>query len=536
MNAKKIFTNVRIIILFVVLILCILAINPQFDSEGITIRQVTKNSSANLAGIESPTAGGSPTSRERIIAVNGQPIDSVPEYYAAIKDYPANRTLSITTSKNTYRLLTQAYEINGTINGTKDIGISVYEAPSTNIRLGLDLSGGTRVILKPVERISQEDLELVIDNIKQRLNVFGLSDIIVRSAKDLNGDDFIIVEIAGANKDEVQELLSQQGKFEAKIGNGTVFRGGNDITSVCRTAECSGIDRNVGCPQTAGGYTCRFAFAITLSPDAAERQADLTRNLTVMVDQGGNYLSEPLTLYLDNEQVDQLQISSDLRGRATTSIQISGSGVGTTQQAAAEDAITNMKKLQTVLITGSLPVQLEIVKSDGISPALGTEFIHNALLIGLLSILAVTIVLIIRYRKLIISIPIVVTMLSEIVIVLGFAAWVGWNLDLAGIAAIVIAMGSGVDDQIVMIDEIIYGGVSKNTARSWKEKMSTAFFIIFASYFTLFAAMIPLWFAGAGLLRGFAITTIVAITAGVLITRPAFAAIVEILLKKEDEE
>jgi preprotein translocase subunit SecD len=532
MKAKGLFTNVRVIILFVVLILSILAINPHFDVDGVAIRQITKNSSASLAGMESPAAGASPTSRERIIAVNGQPVTNVQEYYEATRDYPPNRTLSITTSKNTYRLLTQANEL----NGTKDIGLSVYEAPTTNLRLGLDLSGGTRVVLKPKERISQEDLDLVIDNIKQRLNVFGLSDIVVRSAKDLNGDDFIIVEIAGANKEEVQELLSKQGKFEAKIGNETVFRGGSDITSVCRTAECSGIDRNVGCPSTPNGVTCRFAFAITLSPEAAQRQADLTRNLTVKVDQGGNYLSEPLTLYLDNEQVDQLQISSDLRGRATTSIQISGSGVGTTQPAAAEDAIANMKKLQTVLITGSLPVQLEIVKSDGISPALGSEFISNALLIGLLSILAVTIVLIIRYRKLIISIPIVVTMLSEILIVLGFAAWVGWNLDLAGIAAIVIAMGSGVDDQIVMIDEIIYGGVSKNVARSWKEKISTAFFIIFASYFTLFAAMIPLWFAGAGLLRGFAITTIVAITAGVLITRPAFAALVEILLKKEDEE
>lgn len=531
MNAKKIFTNVRVMILIAVLILCIVAISPRFGVEGVTIRQIAKNSSASLAGLESPTAGGSPTSRERVIAVNGEAINTVQQYYDLTKDYPANRTISITTTKNTYRLITQSSG-----NGTKDLGIVVYEAPSTNIRLGLDLSGGTRVILKPTERVSQDDLNIVIDNIKQRLNVFGLSDIVVRSAKDLNGDDFIIVEIAGANKDEVQELLSKQGKFEAKIGNDTVFRGGKDITYVCRSAECSGLDRNVGCGQTTGGYSCRFSFQISLSPDAAERQADLTRNLTVKVDQGGSYLSEPLTLFLDNEQVDQLQISNDLRGRAATNILISGSGAGVTQQAAAEDAIANMKKLQTVLITGSLPVQLEIVKSDGISPVLGSEFISNAMLIGLLSIIAVTIVLIIRYRKLIIAIPIVITMLSEILIVLGFAAWVGWNLDLAGIAAIVIAMGSGVDDQIVIIDETLHGGVTKNVSRSWKEKLSTAFFIIFASYFTLFAAMIPLWFAGAGLLRGFAITTIVAITAGVLITRPAFAAIVETLLKKEDEE
>jgi preprotein translocase subunit SecD len=40
-------------------------------------------------------------------------------------------------------------------------------------------------------------------------------------------------------------------------------------------------------------------------------------------------------------------------------------------------------------------------------------------------------------------------------------------------------------------------------------------------------ALIPLLWAGAGLLKGFAITTIIGITIGVLITRPAFAEMVK---------
>jgi preprotein translocase subunit SecD len=43
---------------------------------------------------------------------------------------------------------------------------------------------------------------------------------------------------------------------------------------------------------------------------------------------------------------------------------------------------------------------------------------------------------------------------------------------------------------------------------------------------------VPLLFAGAGLLKGFALTTILGISIGVFITRPAYAAAVEILLKK----
>ncbi len=566
MKAKKIFTNFRIILLILILALALIAINPKFSQDGVAIRQITKDSSAALGGLQNPLPTTPPTGRERIISINNIPINDEKSYYEMVNSFPPNRSLTITTNKNTYRLTTipnmKIEYVNETItnttvnittnktqtvtstvlvehkkilNGTQDLGITVYKAPINNLRLGLDLSGGTRVILKPKEKVNSEDLNLVMDNIKQRLNVYGLSDIVVKSSKDLAGDDYVIVEIAGANKNEVENLLSQQGKFEAKIGQDSIFKGGKDITYVCRSAECSGIDRNYGCGQATTGYACRFSFQISLSPEAAKRQADSTQKLSIKVDQGGNYLEKPLDLYLDNEKVDTLQISSDLKGRVATDIVISGSGSGATQQEAAQDTINNMKRLQTVLITGSMPVQLEIIKSDGISPMLGSSFISNAILIGLLSILAVTVVLIVRYRKPIIAIPIVVTMMSEVFIILGFAAWVGWNLDLASIAAIIIAIGSGVDDQIIIIDETIHSG-KRNIGRSWKERISQAFFIIFASYFTLVAAMIPLWFAGAGLLRGFAITTIVGVTAGVLITRPAFAVITEILLKKEDDD
>ena len=59
-------------------------------------------------------------------------------------------------------------------------------------------------------------MELIISNLKERLNVFGLSDVVVREASDLEGNQFILIEIAGADEEEVRELISKQGKFEAK--------------------------------------------------------------------------------------------------------------------------------------------------------------------------------------------------------------------------------------------------------------------------------------------------------------------------------
>jgi len=562
---KKLFKKARIIILIITILLAIFAINPVFSQEGVAIRNVVKNSSAALAGIQSPSSNIPPRRREVLSAINNIPIKTESEYHNFISQLPVNQSITVKTNKNTYILKTQQHyilietgknitktikeevfdkKLNKTVNKTRriripeiikeeagvaDLGLTVYKAPTSNIRKGLDLTGGTRVILKPEEKVVEEDMELLLENIKQRLNVFGLSDIIVRDASDLTGSQFVIVEIAGATKEEVSDLLSKQGKFEATISNKTVFRGGQDITYVCRSADCSGLDPRQGCGQGPGGsWFCSFYFQITLTPEAGRTQADITRELDVVTEPtGGAYLSESLILYLDDEEVDSLRIAASLKGSTVTDISITGSGSGLNREEALGDARVQMKRLQTILITGSLPVKLSIERTDTISPMLGEQFTNNAILIAFLAIAAVAITVFIRYRRFLISIPMIITMLSEGIIILGIASIIGWNLDLAAIAGIIIAIGTGVDDQIVIADETL-SKKAKNTGQSWKDRMKNAFFIIFASYFTLIVAMLPLWFAGAGLLRGFAITTIIGVSVGVFITRPAYAVLLEV--------
>lgn len=565
---KKIFTNSKVIILVICIILAIVAISPAPWNNGLVIKNVLKNSTAALGGISNPNPGTPPVGLERILEINGHPITNEQEYNSIISSFPPNTTFILTTNKDKYQLKTkpiiktiildetetitttreifnetinqtQNITITQTVNKTKqevvgveDIGIRVVSASKDNIRKGLDLSGGTRVLLKPVDEISGEDLDLLLESMKYRLNVFGLSDVLVTTTKDLSGNTFILVEIAGANVDEVKELLAQQGKFEAKISDNVVFKGGGDITYVCRTAECSGLDSSRGCSRDVNGvYFCGFRFSISLSQEAAERQAMLTKNLAVGYDQGEGYLNESLGLYLDDELVDTLRISEGLKGKAVKEISISGSGTGQTQREAVLDALANMKKLQTVLITGSLPIKLEIVKTDSITPLLGKEFLDNIMLVGLIAVIGVSLVIYLRYRKLVITIPVIITLVSELIILLGVAALIKWNLDLVAIAGILIAIGTGVDAQIVIADETLRKEVQ--SFGSWKDKIKNAFFIIMASYFTLVVAMIPLLSAGAGLLKGFAITTIIGISIGVFITRPAFAKIVEILLKPD---
>lgn len=567
-TTKKLLTNWRIILVIISLVLAAVAINPQFDTDGVAIRSIIKDSPAALSGIENPKERAAPTSLERIIAIDNQDVNSPEEYQSIISALDPNATVTIETDRGFYTIFTdpvletevigeenqtveEVVEVdqNGTmvnetvtftklvnitsskVVGTADLGIRVSEVSATNLVKGLDLQGGTRVLLEPEEPLEQQDMDSLIENLKLRLNVFGLSDVIVRDAQDLDGNQFVLVEIAGANEEEVRELLAKQGKFEAQIGNQTVFRGGEDITYVCRSADCSGIDPNVGCGQSAQGFSCRFQFQISLSPEAAQRQADITSKYPLLTgDAGDSYLSEPLVLFLDNDEVDSLQIAADLRGRAVTDISISGSGAGASQELALEDTLVNMKRLQTILVTGSLPVKLNIVQTKNISPQLGDEFLNNAILLGLASILGVIVFVFIRYRKLSISLPMMFCMVSEVGLILGFAALFKWNLDLTAIAGIIIAVGTGVDDQIVITDEILEGDQGRSL--SWREKIKRAFAIIMTAWGTTMVAMGPLLFAGAGLLRGFALTTMAGITFGVLITRPAFAKGVEIILNK----
>jgi preprotein translocase subunit SecD len=521
---KEIFKSWRVVLLLILIVLAIVTIQPQFGgTEGVSIRAVGKNSSAANGGLENPSAGLTPLSREIILSVNGEKISTQEDYFAVLKTFKEGQTVRLETNEKIYTLVAHG-------NVTKvDLGLKISDAPASNLRKGLDLEGGTRVLLKPESKVSSDDLELIISNLKERLNVFGLSDIIVRSASDLAGVDFILIEIAGVTEDEVKELLGRQGKFEAKIGEETVFFGGkNDIPYVCRTPDCSGIDSQQGCGLVGEGqYACGFFFSITLSNEAAQRHADITAALPLDPESGGQYLSEDLTLVLDDVEVDTLRIGSSLKGRATTSIQISGSGTGRTQEEALSNSLEEMKKLQTVIITGSLPVKLEIVKLDTVSPSLGQEFLDNILFVGLLVILAVIAVVMLRYRKLKIAIPMVFTLLAEMVLILGFAALVGWNLDLAAIAGIIIVAGTGVDHLIVITDETIRG----ETVTDWKRRIKSAMFIVLGAYFTTVAGMLPLLWAGAGLLKGFALTTIAGISFGVLFARPAYAIIIEKLLK-----
>ena len=520
---KDFFTNFRIILLLVSLLIGLIVIHPNPFVNGVIIKTVELNGSANQAGIINPGQEESPMARERIVSLNYQQIGNIADYYTVLSTLKPNLQYPLKTNKGTY------YVIPKFINGSPDLQITVADAPTTNIRKGIDLAGGTRVVLKPEGNLSETDKDLLKDGLERRLNSFGLSDVSVRIATDLLNNVYYIVEIPGINDQEIRELLEKEGKFEARISNQTVFMGGDDIVYVQR----AGYTRApVTCGRQGDGYACNFEFGLTLSHEAADQFKNLTQNLLNISDpdSGKQYLNESIYFYLDGVFEDSLRISADLAGKSVQEVIITGGEFGSTEKEAHDSTSKEMKQLQTLLVTGSLPVKVIPVSSELISPSLGDEFSKNALFVGFISLMAVAIIIFIRYRDPKIIASILFITWSEIFLLISVAATgiFGWKLDIASIAGIIIVIGTGLNDQLIITDETLRG---EKEAYSWKRRMKMAFFIVFAAYFTTMVSMLPLLKAGAGLLKGFALSTMIGVTIGVLITRPAYAKILEIIIK-----
>jgi preprotein translocase subunit SecD len=499
-----------LIIVFCFSLISIFGIPPAFLDQGVVVSSINSNSSLFEQGLRQG---------QIITEVQGEKISSVADFTKVMSEnFPSNEeiTLSIVIEDGT--------EYIAFIKDNPKIIVS--EISPTNIQTGLDLAGGARALVKAENAsLTKEEVDDLVSTTSNRLNEFGLTDLKVSTVSDLSGNNYMSIEIAGATPNDLEKMISEQGKFEAKIGNETVFVGGteNGIASVARSGSGSGI---TACnPSSTGGYYCTFQFEVFLKDSAAKRHAELTNKLEVNKTSQGNYLSQPLDLCLDNNLVDSLLISESLKGRATTQIVISGSGSGDTRDDAINDANKEMKQLQTVLITGSLPYKLEIVKLDTISPSLGKSFTNSILLAGIAALLAVSIVIFFRYRKIKSSLALIITSISEVTIVLGIASFISWNLDLPSIAGIVASIGTGIDSQIIVLDE----SENKEASLSLKEKLKRAFAIIIGAYFTSVVSVIPLYWAVAGFFKGFAITTIIGISVGVLITRPAFAEMIKLI-------
>ena len=191
-----------------------------------------------------------------------------------------------------------------------------------------------------------------------------------------------------------------------------------------------------------------------------------------------------------------------------------------------EEATKEMTKVATILRSGRLPVGLHIASTSSVSPTLGSTFLSDSVTMGILALLAVAFVVFFRYREPKVTGLMMIANVSEVMIILGITALIRHQLDIASIAGIIASVGTGVDQFIIITDEV-KRGEHDEVEESTVARIKKAFKIIMASAATVTAAMLPLMTLGLGLLKGFAITTLIGVFIGVFIVRPAFGKAVE---------
>ena len=104
------------------------------------------------------------------------------------------------------------------------IGVSVYYIVSTPINLGLDLKGGTQIILKPVEsegsEVTSESLDKAMLIIMDRIDRLGISEPLV--TRDISNN--IVIQLPGVrDPDHAINVIGKTAQLEFRILTGTLI-------------------------------------------------------------------------------------------------------------------------------------------------------------------------------------------------------------------------------------------------------------------------------------------------------------------------
>jgi preprotein translocase subunit SecD len=211
-------------------------------------------------------------------------------------------------------------------------------------------------------------------------------------------------------------------------------------------------------------------------------------------------------------------------GSGGNSYEISGvAPTNLTTPAKLAYATSTGKTIESILNGGALPVAIIAGTPTTIPATLGSQFLFYSAVAGVAAILLVSVFITIRYRKLFLVLPILLTTFMELFLIVSIIGLLG-TIDLAAVAGMIAVVGTGVDAQIIITDELLRHSGESGSAKS---AMSGAFYIILRDALLLIVVMLPLFFSTSLVsVVGFAESTIIGAILGFMITRPAYGAII----------
>ncbi len=257
-----------------------------------------------------------------------------------------------------------------------------------------------------------------------------------------------------------------------------------------------------GLDQRSGGYVVDLQF----KSGAANTWADFT----------AAHIGTQTAFTLDSQVVSAPQIREAIPGGRT---QITGGAPPFTASTA--------RQLANVLKYGSLPLSFESSEAQTVSATLGLTSLRAGLIGGSIGLALVLLYSLVYYRVLglLTALSLVASgaMVFAILVLLG--RYINYTLDLAGIAGLIIGIGTTADSFVVFFERIkdeIREGRSFRSAvpRGWTRARKT---IVSGNAVTFLAAAV-LYFLAIGQVKGFAftlgLTTILDIVVVFLVTWP----------------
>lgn len=447
-------------------------------------------------------------------------------------------------------------------------GAVLWGGGSWTPKLGLDLEGGTQIILAPKlesgQTVTDEQLNQAVSIIRQRVDASGVSEAEIST----QGGSNIVVAIPGKLDEETRNRIESSAKLELRpvlvagaptdqsVGSSTTPTptpgatetaaprstptvsptNGSDLNWVTPALQdeydnfdCSNIDTTNVAPSDEPLVTCDVTGQIKyiLGPVEVDG-ADIkdASNGQVMTSQGGSTGQWAVNLVFNDKgtkdfaevstrlfglkaQAPLDQFAFVLDGKVLSAPSMNGVITDGKPQITGNFDQASSKALADQLKFGALPISFTVQSSDTITATLGSSQLQSGVIAGLIGLLLVFIYTLFQYR-LLGTVTIASLVVAGVItyISLTILSWYnGYRLSLAGVAGVIVAIGFTADSFIVYFERV------RDELREGRVLVSAvesgwkrALRTIYASKATNLLAAIVLFIIAVGSVQGFAFT------------------------------
>jgi protein-export membrane protein SecD len=397
-----------------------------------------------------------------------------------------------------------------------------------DLRLGLDLRGGSQVLLEtdlPEGRILAEgDINAAKAIVENRVNGLGVAEAIVQA----QGENRIIVELPGINNaDDAVETIRSTGQLEFVDPGGTPLSAGmiintnNHPDAIARAQEglASGDIDPSQIPYPDQVFNTVMTGDVLANAMAAIDQFNQWRINFTLTSEGSNqfleytssHIGQPMAIVLDGRVLSAPTINGAISGNGEISGQF-------TQQEAESLAIQ--------MRYGALPVPLKVADIRTIGASLGQDSVNSSIRAAIVGLIAIFVFMIVIYR--LPGLLAALALVCYIIFNLAIYKLIPVTLTLPGIAGFILSIGMSLDANILIFERLkeelrvgrslraaIEAGFNRAWPAIWDSNLST-----------LITCAVLFWFGntfGASTVKGFAITLAIGVGlsmfSAILITR-----------------